>query len=81
MAHHRNDWRGGLKVALVAACVAVAGQAMILSDDFGVGDNSLNSDSARIVTAAAVSKVGATETWPERGPHFAQMLTGPAAAR
>ena len=81
MGHHRNEWRGGWKVALGAAFVAVAGQAVILSDDFGVGNNSRDNGSARMITAAAVSNDGATETWPERGPDFAQMLTGPAAAR
>ena len=68
MAHHRNEWRGGLKVALVAACVALAGQAFILSDDFGVGNDSRENGNARMITAAAVFNAGATETWPERGP-------------
>jgi hypothetical protein len=80
MGHHRNEWRGSLKVALIAAFAAVAGQAVILFDDFGAGNN-LDSDSARMVTAAALSKAGATETWPKRGPHLARLLIGSADSR
>ena len=74
MGNHRSEWRGSLKVALAAAFVAVAGQAVILSDDFGGGNSSQASDNARMITAAAVSSAGATETWPARRPH----LTWPA---
>jgi hypothetical protein len=81
MGHHRNEWRGSLKIAFVAAFAAVAGQAVILSDDFSAGNNYLDSDSARMVTAAAVSKAGATETWPKRGPHLARVLIGSADGR
>ena len=54
MGHHGNEWRGSLKVPLVAAFAAVAGQAVILFDNFGAGNNSRDSDSARMITAAAV---------------------------
>ena len=72
MDHHRNERRGSLKVALVAAFAALAGQAAILSDDFGVGNNLRDNGSARMITAAAVSNAGATETWPEA--HFTRVL-------
>jgi hypothetical protein len=65
MDTQRHDRRGNLKLAIVAAFVALVGQAVILSDDFGVGNNSHGSDSARMVTALAVSEAGAIETWPE----------------
>jgi hypothetical protein len=65
MDAQRNDRRGNLTLAIVAAFVALVGQAVILFDDFGARNNSQGSDSARMVTAAAVSKAGAIETWPE----------------
>ena len=48
----------------MAAFVALVGQAIILFDDFGARNNS-HGRGARMVTAAAVSKAGAIETWPE----------------
>ena len=54
-----------MTLAIVAAFVALVGQAIILFDDFGAGSNSQGKGSARMVTAAAVSKAGAIETWPE----------------
>jgi hypothetical protein len=74
MGHHENEWRGSLKVALVAVFVALAGQVVILSDDFGGGNNLRDNGSARMTTTAAVSKAGATETWPEA--HFTLVRTG-----
>ena len=65
MHAQRNDRRGNLTLAIVAAFVALVSQAAILFDDFGTGNNSQGSGSARMVTAAAVSKAGAIETWPE----------------
>jgi hypothetical protein len=64
MDAQRNDRRGNLTLAIVAAFVALVGQAIILLDDFGAGNNS-QGRGARMVTAAAVSKAGAIETWPE----------------
>ena len=81
-----NDRHSNLTLAIVAAFVALVGQAVILSDDFGAGNNPQGSPSARMVTAAAVSKAGAIETWPElaAGPPESQMALGstrPASRR
>jgi hypothetical protein len=46
---------------LVAAIVAVMGQAVILLNDFGPGNDSKGSGNATMITAAAVSRAGATE--------------------
>jgi hypothetical protein len=64
MDAQRNDRRRNLAVVMAAAFVALAGQAGILFDDFGGGNNSPGSSGARMITAAAVSKAGAIETWP-----------------
>jgi hypothetical protein len=68
MHAQRNDRRGNLTLAIVAAFLALVGQAIILFDDFGAGSNSQGKGSSRMVTAAAVSKAGAIETWPEPAP-------------
>ena len=59
-----ND-RHKLILAIAAVFVALVGQAGILVDDFGTGNNSQGSGSASMITAAAVSKAGAIETWTE----------------
>jgi len=46
---------------LVTAFVAVVGTAVILFNDFGPGNDSQGSGSARMITAAAVSRAGAIE--------------------
>ena len=46
---------------LVAAIVAVMGQAVILFNDFGPGYDSEGRGDATMVSAAAVSRAGATE--------------------
>jgi hypothetical protein len=46
---------------LVAAIIAVMGQAVILLNDFGPGNASQASGNATMVSAAAVSRAGATE--------------------
>ena len=61
MHAQRNDRRGNLTLAIVAAFLALVGQAIILFDDFGAGSNSQGKGSSRMVTAAAVSKAGAIE--------------------
>ncbi len=55
--HRRSD----LMPAIVAAFVAVVGQAVILFNDFGPSGVSRNSASARMITAAAVSRASAIE--------------------
>jgi hypothetical protein len=59
MHAQRNDRRGNLTLAIVAAFLALVGQAIILFDDFGAGSNSQGK-------VAAVSKAGAI--WPEPAP-------------
>ena len=61
MHAQRKDRRGDLMPVMVAAFVAVVGQAVILFNDFGPGDNSQGSRSATMITAAAVSRAGAIE--------------------
>jgi hypothetical protein len=46
---------------LVTACVALAGTAGILFNDFGPDTSSRYSGDARMITAAAVSRAGAIE--------------------
>jgi hypothetical protein len=44
---------------LVAAIIAVVGQTVVLFNDFGPGNVSQGGGSARMITAAAVSRAGA----------------------
>jgi hypothetical protein len=53
---------------MVAAFIAVVGQAAVLLNDFGAGNNSQNSASARMITAAALSRAGAIEILPKPAP-------------
>jgi hypothetical protein len=53
---------------MVAAFIAVVGQAAVLLNDFGAGNNSQNSASARMITAAALSRAGAIEILPIPAP-------------
>jgi hypothetical protein len=46
---------------LVAAIVAAVGQTVILFNDFGPGNDSQGGGNGRMITAAAVSRAGATE--------------------
>jgi hypothetical protein len=56
---------------LVAALVAVLGEAVILFNDISPYDNPRDFANARIVTASAVSRAGAIETPsdPTSGQH------------
>jgi hypothetical protein len=45
----------------VALFVAIGGQTVVLFNDFGPGNHSRASASARMITAAAVSRAGAIE--------------------
>lgn len=65
MQAQRNDRRGNLPPAIVAALIAVVGQTVVLFNDFGAGNNSQNSGSARMITAAALSRAGAIEILPK----------------
>jgi hypothetical protein len=61
MYAHGNNRRSGLAPVTVALFVAIAGQAVVLFDDFGPGNNSQARASASMITAAAVSRAGAIE--------------------
>jgi hypothetical protein len=61
MRAQRKDRRSDLIPMIVAAFVAVTGQTVILFNDFGPGNDSQVSGSARMITAAAVSRAGAIE--------------------
>ena len=65
MQAQRNDRRGNATLAIVAAFIAVVGQAVVLFDDFGAGNNLRNGVSARMITAAALSRAGAIEILPK----------------
>lgn len=64
MQARRKDRRSDLIPVMVAAFVAVAGQTVILFNDFGPDNKSQDSASARMITAAAVSRAGAIEISP-----------------
>jgi hypothetical protein len=70
MQAQRNDRCGNATLAIVAAFIAVVGQAVVLFDDFGAGNNLHHGVSARMITAATLSRAGAIEILPK-----------PAAAR
>jgi hypothetical protein len=57
----RNDRRGDLRPAMVAAIVAIGATAGILFNDFGPSNASQDSRTARMITAVAVSRAGAIE--------------------
>jgi hypothetical protein len=59
---------------VIAAVVAVVGQAAILFNDFGAGMNSDDSRSAGMITAAAVTKAGAIEI-PSQPPATSRRLS------
>jgi hypothetical protein len=48
-------------IPVIAACVAIVGQAVILGNEFGPGSDLQGNGSARMITAAAVSRAGAIE--------------------
>jgi hypothetical protein len=61
MRIQRKHWRGDLIPVMAAAFIAIVGQAIILFNDFGPGDDLQAGGSARMTTAAAVSKAGAIQ--------------------
>lgn len=68
MQAQRNNRGGNLTAAILAACIAIVGQAVVLFNDFDTGNNSQNSVRARMITAAALSRAGAIEILPEPAP-------------
>jgi hypothetical protein len=67
MRAQRKDRRGDLIPVIVAAIVAVVGQAVVLFNDFGAGNDSRGRGNARMITAAVVSRAGAIEI-PSESP-------------
>jgi hypothetical protein len=61
MHTQRKDRSGDLLPVIVAVIVAVVGQAVILFNDFGPGNNSQASGNAGMATAAVVYRAGAIE--------------------
>ena len=61
MDTQRRDWRGDFIPVIVATFVAVVSQTVILFNDFGPGNHSQDGGSAKMITAAAVSRAGAIE--------------------
>jgi hypothetical protein len=61
MHAQRKAERGDATPAIIAIVVAVLGMAGILFEDFGPGNVSQDSGSARMITAAAVPRAGAIE--------------------
>jgi hypothetical protein len=61
--------RSGSMSLIAAAIVAVIGQTAILLNDFGPGNDSQGSGSARMITAAEVSRAGAIEI-PSEPPEW-----------
>jgi hypothetical protein len=61
MNARRKHRRGDSMPAIVAVFVAVVGQTIILFNDFGTGTGLQGTASARMITAAAVSRAGAIE--------------------
>jgi hypothetical protein len=60
MRAKRKDRHGDL-IPVIAACLALMGQTIILCSDFGGGKELQGNDSARMITDAAVSRAGAIE--------------------
>jgi hypothetical protein len=60
MRAQRKDRQVDL-IPVIAACIAVVGQAVILGNEFGPGSDLQGNGSARMITAAAVSRAGAIE--------------------
>jgi hypothetical protein len=70
MLAQRKDRRGDVTPVIIAAIVAVVGQAVILFNDFGPGNHLQGGANARMITAAVVSRAGAIEipSEPPAGP-------------
>jgi hypothetical protein len=61
MHAQREDRRSDVIPAIVTVFVAVVAMAGIVFTDFGPGNGSQGNGNARMITAAAVSRAGATE--------------------
>jgi hypothetical protein len=57
----RKDRRGDLVPVIVTVLVAVVGTVGILCNDLGFGNDSQGGGNSGMITAAAVSRAGATE--------------------
>jgi hypothetical protein len=72
----KSKYRSLLNPAFGAAIVAIASMAAILLSDFGPSKASRDGDTARMVTAAAVSRAGAIETPSELSVSLTASPTG-----
>lgn len=61
MHTQQTDQHGRSVPVIVALIVAVVGQAAILFNDFGTGNGLQGAGNPAMITAAAVSRAGATE--------------------
>ena len=60
MDAQQTDRRRSIPV-IIAVLVAIVGQAAILFNDFGTGNGSRRGGNPNMISAAAVSRAGATE--------------------
>ena len=72
----KSKYRNLLNPPVAAAFVAVASIAAILLSDFGPSNASQDGDTARMVTAAAVSRAGAIESPSEPSASLTASPTG-----
>ena len=61
MDRQSKDLRGDLRPVIITAIVAIGATAGILFNDFGPSGATQNSRTARMITAAAISRAGAIE--------------------
>ena len=60
--HTQREYRRSRSISvIVAVFVAVVGQALVLFNDFGPGNDSPSGHRATMITAAALSRAGAIE--------------------
>jgi hypothetical protein len=67
----RKDRRGDLVPVIVTVLVAVVGMVGILWNDLGFGNDSQRAGNSGMITAAAVSRAGATEIPSDQPPAWA----------
>jgi hypothetical protein len=70
MHAQRNDQRGNLTLAIVAAFLALVGPAIILFDDFGARSNSQGKGSSRMVRPRRCPRLAQFgQSRPQAGSH------------
>lgn len=71
MRASRNDRRGDLVPVIITLLAAVVGTVGILCSDLGFGNDSQGGVNSGMITAAAVSRAGATEIPSDQPPAWA----------